>query len=305
MGAEVRFRAMGCDAHVVVVGGDPSLLDAARERIEVLESRWSRFRPSSEIGVLNARAGRPVVVSEETLTLVRLALEGARRTGGRYDPTVLGAVVRAGYDRSLEDGSSAPLDPDLGQGWERILVDSSTSTVTIPRGVGFDTGGIGKGLAADLVAEELLALGAEGVCVNLGGDLRVEGSGPDGGGWIVAVEGPSSPEQVATIALSSGGVATSSRTRRTFGDGRHHLIDPASGLPARSGLSCATAISARSWQAEVAAKAAFIGGWPNGLALARGLGAETLLVTDEGEIRTSPGFARFAGSEPRVAVAVA
>lgn len=287
---------MGSDVHVVVVGGHPSSLDAARARIEVLEARWSRFRPSSEISRLNAETGRPLRVSAETLALVTHALDGAIVTGGLFDPTVLGDVIRAGYDHSLEPGvvANADADPSLGRGFERVFVDAASSSVTLPRGVGFDPGGIGKGLAADLVAEELISRGAAGVCVNVGGDLRVEGVGPDGGAWVVAVEDPLAPVRVAAVALSSGAVATSARTRRTFGGGRHHLIDPRDGGSARSGLLASTVISGRGWRAEVLAKAAFVAGVRDGLALASRFGAEALLVDDGGERHTTDGFARFA-----------
>jgi hypothetical protein len=166
---------MGCDVHVLVVGGRPSLLQVARERIEELEQRWSRFLATSEISRLNALAGLPVRLSPITVGLVERALEGARVTGGRYDPTVLGDVLRAGYDRSFErlTGEAPRGTSPLGQGYDRIVVDLARSTVTLPLGVGLDPGGIGKGYAADLLVEELLPRGAAGACVNVGGDLRV------------------------------------------------------------------------------------------------------------------------------------
>jgi thiamine biosynthesis lipoprotein len=157
----------------------------ARDRVEELERRWSRFRPDSEISRLNALAGSPMAVSPETLGLIGRALEGARVTGGRYDPTVLGDLLRAGYDRSFEEvgaaGAAGGGSP-LGRGWARVVVDAAGSSVTLPAGVGLDPGGIGKGYAADLVVEELRAAGAAGVCVNLGGDLRAEGRAPGGCG---------------------------------------------------------------------------------------------------------------------------
>ena len=238
--AELRFRAMGSDAHVLV-NGPPALLQVARDRVEELERRWSRFRPDSEISRLNALAGPPMVVSPETLGLVGRAMEGARVTGGRYDPTVLGDVLRAGYDRTFEElgdgaaGGGSPLD----RGWARVVVDAARPSVTLPAGVGLDPGGIGKGYAADLVAEELRAAGAAGVCVNLGGDLRAEGRAPGGGSWVVEIGHPLRPDPAATVALGHGAVATSSRVRRAWGpaaDRRHHLIDPATGAPARNGL---------------------------------------------------------------------
>src|SRR6185503_5065324 len=91
---ERRFRAMGSDIHVIVVGGTAGLLDKAASRIEQLESRWSRFRPLSEVSVLNALAGELVEVSADTSFLVRRAVDAWRITGGSFDPTVLDDVVR-------------------------------------------------------------------------------------------------------------------------------------------------------------------------------------------------------------------
>jgi thiamine biosynthesis lipoprotein len=298
--AELLFRAMGSDVHVLV-NGPAGLLQVARDRIEELERRWSRFRPDSEISRLNALAGSPMAVSAETLGLVGRALEGARVTGGRYDPTVLGDVLRAGYDRTFEAlgdaserggaGGSA-----LGPGWAGVVVDPAGSSVTLPAGVGLDPGGIGKGYAADLVVEEVRAAGAAGVCANLGGDLRAEGRAPGGGSWVVVIEHPLRPGPAATVTLDRGAVATSSRVRRAWGpaaDRRHHLIDPATGAPADTGLAAVTVLAARGWQAEVLAKAAFLGGLDRGRALLTVAGADGLLVDDHGGLHPTGGFGRF------------
>jgi FAD:protein FMN transferase len=298
--SELRFRAMGCDVHLLVVGGPQHLLAVARQRIEELERRWSRFQAGSEISRLNALAGLPVHLSPGTFGLVERALEGARVSGGHYDPTVLGDMLRAGYDRSLErltvdapHGSSP-----LGRGYDRIVVDRAGSAVTLPSGVGIDPGGIGKGYAADLLVDELLAQGAAGACVNVGGDLRVDGSAPGGGSWVVAIGHPLRLEPAATVTLDRGAVATTSRVRRVWGppqDRRHHLIDPATGQPARSGLAAATVLAARGWQAEVLAKAGFIAGIPGGLALLTAAGADGLLIDDHGHLHPSAGLHRFGG----------
>jgi FAD:protein FMN transferase len=296
--AGLRFRAMGSDVHVLV-NGPAGLLQMARDRVEELERRWSRFRPDSEISRLNALAGSPMAVSPETLGLVGRALEGARITGGRYDPTVLGDVLRAGYDRTFEAlgaaGGAAQGSP-LGRGWARVVVDAAGSSVTLPAGVGLDPGGIGKGYAADLVVSELRAAGAAGVCVNLGGDLRAEGRAPGGGSWVVGIEHPLRPGPAATVTLAGGAVATSSRIRRAWGpdgDRRHHLIDPATGAPADTALAAVTVLAARGWQAEVLAKAAFLGGLDRGRALLTVAGADGLLVDDHGGLHPSGGFGRF------------
>jgi thiamine biosynthesis lipoprotein len=294
--AELRFRAMGSDVHVLV-NGPAGLLQVARDRVQELERRWSRFRPDSEISRLNALAGSPMAVSVETLGLVGRALEGARVTGGRFDPTVLGDVLRAGYDRTFEElHAGAAGGSPLGRGWTRVVVDAARSSVTLPAGVGLDPGGIGKGYAADLVVSELRAAGAAGVCVNLGGDLRAEGRAPGGGSWVVGIEHPLRPGPAARVTLAGGAVATSSRVRRAWGpdgDRRHHLIDPATGAPADTGLAAVTVLAARGWQAEVLAKAAFLGGLDRGRALLTVAGADGLLVDDHGGLHPSGGFGRF------------
>jgi thiamine biosynthesis lipoprotein len=302
MEAEARFRAMGSDVHVVVVGGPLSLLDTARDVIEDLEGRWSRFRPTSEVSRMNVLAGVPVRVSLPTLALVQRALEGAWITGGRYDATVLGDVLRAGYDRSLQaigEGERV-VESTFVPGFEGIAVDLASSTVTLPEGVGFDPGGIGKGFAADLLVGELLSQGAAGACANVGGDLRVEGAPRQGESWLVAIEHPLRPRVTQVIGLRSGGVATSSRMRRMWGLKRDppHLIDAATGRSALGGLASATVMAAEGWQAEVVAKAAFEAGVSDGLVVLASTGTEGLLVDDSGRAFPSAGFHGFAEERP-------
>src|SRR5581483_6586205 len=118
-----------------------------------------------------------------------------------------------------------------------------------------------KGRAADLVVEELLDRDVRGVCVNLGGDLRVAGEAPDGGeAWAVGLEEPDDPDTTwGVVGLRDGALATSSTTRRRWsaadGTTRHHLIDPRTGAPATAPLQSVTVIAASAMEAEVHARA--------------------------------------------------
>ena len=169
------FRAMGTDVTVLALGGRSDLGAWAAEAIERLEEKWSRFRPGSELCAVNDAAPDPVVVSGETYALVERSVDAWRRTGGRYDPTVLSAVVAAGYDRDFDavaaEGPGPAREPAPAPGCADIVLDPVVRTVAVPRDVAIDLGGIGKGYAADLVSRELRA-DADGVLVNLGGDLR-------------------------------------------------------------------------------------------------------------------------------------
>ncbi len=296
---------MGTGAHVVVVGGRVGLAERAARRIAQLESLWSRFRPESEISRLNARAGTPVPVSAETSELVDRAVDGWRLTGGSFDPTVLGAVIRAGYDRTF---ARIPVHALPGMSEARrgaAAIETGPGWVRLPAGIGFDPGGIGKGLAADMVADELMAAGAAGACVNLGGDVRVAGEGPSGGAWTIGVEHPWAAAPVVLLGLAGGAVATSTTLRRRWqvgGEERHHLIDPDSEQPAGRDVNLATVVAGRAWTAEVWAKAVLLADpWSGGLPD----GAEALAVDGAGRVRATPGLAGYlGGAEPPAALAV-
>ena len=305
MAAEIRFPIMGSSAHVIVVGGHPTLPSRARTRLAALERAWSRFLPDSEVSRLNAAAGRPLAVSPDTRLLVRRAVEGHRFTAGRFDPTVLQAVIVAGYDRtfdSIAGGSSAGA---VILGPEGIEIDDDEGTVRLPSGVGFDPGGIGKGLAADLLTAELIEFGASGACVNLGGDLRVRGDAPDGGAWRIEAEDPRAGRPLGIVALKEGAVATTSRARRrwTTPDGveHHHLIEPLTGTSASTSVLAATVIASEGWRAEVMAKVAFLDGMSaspsTGPRWLDRLGVGALVVHEHGVV-TNERWRRFAIDGP-------
>jgi FAD:protein FMN transferase len=272
MPAERRFHAMGTDAQIVVVGGTPALLDDAVARVDQLERRWSRFLPNSEVSRLNAMPGEHVLVSSDTIELVSRATEGWERTGGVFDPTVLPALRAYGYDRDFADVAAHALThrardcdaPAPAPGCAGIECDPRLATITLPAGVEIDPGGIGKGLAADIVTAELLDAGAAGALVNLGGDLRVRGEPPNGDAWSVAVDDPARPGvELFRFGIVDGAVATSSRVQRRWqtAEGEaHHLIAPAHGRPAATRYATVTAVANDGWWAEVVTKAVLVGG---------------------------------------------
>jgi thiamine biosynthesis lipoprotein len=296
--SDTRRRAMGTAARVLVLGGSPDLPARAWARIEDLEARWSRFRPTSELCRLNAAGGAPVVVSHETYYVVARAIGSWRETQGWFDPTVLDALEQAGYDRDfaavVDDDVATTSPPGPAPGCAGIELLPLLSAVQLPEGVRLDLGGIGKGTAADLVVGDLLAAGAEGACVDLGGDIRVGGTGPDEGAWRIDLDPDVAPD--GSFRLAAGAVATSTRVRRAWtqnGVPRHHLIDPRRGTSATSGLRSVTVVAAEAAAAEVLAKAAFVAGPAAGPALLSEHGVTGLLVADDGVVEPLPGLEAF------------
>jgi thiamine biosynthesis lipoprotein len=290
---------MGTEVHLVAVGAHPDVLGLGRRHIHELEALWSRFREDSEISRLNSAAPRPVRVSPETIELVRRSLEGWRATSGAFDPTILGDLVALGYHSSferLEEESPPPPFPRRRGGAAGVVVDQRNQTVRLPEGAAIDPGGIGKGLAADIVAEKMLEAGARGVCVNVGGDLRVAGRPPTPAGWTVGVDDPFGGPPLTTLSLQEGAIATSSRLGRTWmrsGVLRHHLLEPATGQPASTRLAAVTVVAGRGWWAEVLAKAIFLAGPSGGIALLEQAGATGLLLDDNRRLIAAPGMEAF------------
>lgn len=288
-----RFRAMASGGLVSLVGSE-ALADEAVATVRSLEARWSRFVPASEISVLNRTPGTPTPVSAETATLVSVAVSAWEATGGLSDPTVLGAVLAVGYTRSRDEIASDPVAGVVGvgpaSGCGGIVVDGDT--VTFPAGVAFDPGGIGKGLAADLVAEWASSSGADDVVVSLGGDLRVRG-GLRGGTRPVEVEDPFDRNRaLASLHLADGGVATSSVFSRRF-PGGHDTIDPRTGRPSSSDVVAVTVVADTAAFAEALATAVVVAGVEEGLAMVDGWGAAALVVDSRRRLHMSPRLGAF------------
>jgi thiamine biosynthesis lipoprotein len=293
---ERRFAAMGTRVHLLVHGGGPDLALSAGQRIDELESRWSRFRAESEVSRLNAAQGEALEVYPDTYRLVQRACQAWHLSDGAFDPTVFAAVAANGYDRSfahIDVADAAHASTGSAPGCAGIDLDDRGSRVRLPAGVGFDPGGIGKGLAADIVAGQIMRAGARGVLVSIGGDLVALGASPDPGGWTVAIEEPgvgfASP--LATISFTEGALATSVTTRRTWMVGdepRHHLIDPQTGRNHRGPVVLATALACEGWLAEITTKAHVIERVSPALA-----SVPSLIVTADGRAEARSGMDRY------------
>ena len=232
-----------------------------------LEQLWSRFRPDSEISELNRSAGRLCVVSALTFELIQRAEQARNATAGAFNPLLLDQLVDLGYDRTWADvernGGAVSAIPSPGSN-APIELFADICAVRLPDGTRFDAGGIGKGLAGDLVAAALLIEGASSVQVELGGDVRVAGAPWIDDRWRVRVaDTDHGVGDAATVSLIEGGVATSSVVRRRWrrGDAEmHHLVDPLTGCSAVTDLDAATVVASTLWWAEVVAKVAVMAG---------------------------------------------
>lgn len=280
-------RAMGSTARVIFGDGPGDLDDWALEQLTLLELTWSRFRPASELNELNAADGRWFPMSPLLAVAVDRAIELHRLTEGIFDPTVHDRLVELGYDRTFRE-VPASLDQAVAAGRPTPglqAVERSGDHIRLPAGVRLDLGGVGKGLAADLLATGLLARGATAACVSLGGDVRAAGVTP-GTGWAIPVVDPTRPGRTwGTVALRDAAIVTSTTRIRTWERGGrrlHHLIDPRTGDPSAMGVTAAVVTGPEAWLAEGVAKAAIVAGPVAGAALLERTGCGGWIVTDDG-----------------------
>ena len=259
----MRFPCFGGECAVYV--DDPAATGIARRRLEAWHRRFSRFLPDSELSRLNADPRPAVEVGATMARLVEAVVAAAELTGGLVDSTLLHELEDAGYRTDL--GAPLPLAlalklapprrpalPDPAARWREIHVRDGV--VHRPPGLAIDSGGLAKGLFADLLAE---SLPHATLAVDCGGDLRFRGPRRP-----IAVADPFGGPPVHEFALARGALATSGIGRRSWLDARgrpaHHLLDPATKRPAFTGVVQATALAPTALEAEARAKAAVLSG---------------------------------------------
>jgi thiamine biosynthesis lipoprotein len=250
----------GARCEVIVCAASESAVSAVVADTYAFERRLTRFDARSELSRFNAAAGARVSVSALLGELLRVGLDAYAMSDGLVNAACLPALIDAGYDRSINQvrrrpalparGSPHPAVPPLpnvlevGDGWARLAA-----------GCAIDLGGVGKGWLADRFAERF-----DNAAINLGGDLRAQGGGPDAAGWIVSLcDG-------RVVTIRDAGVATSGTSGRRWRGG-HHLIDPRTAVPARTDIAAVSVVAENALRAEVLAKTACVmgsraaGGW--------------------------------------------
>jgi thiamine biosynthesis lipoprotein len=286
----------------------------ADEVLAQVDVACSRFRPDSELSRLNAAGGAAVVISRTFADLLAAALRAAQLTGGDVDPTCAGALTALGYDRDFADlpgaGPAEPqndasaADPTSGArplgavgpvpGWRSVHLDDRSQRVSLTGGAQLDLGATAKAWAADRCADQIASVLGCGVLVSLGGDVAVAGPPPPDGWRIKVTDDHAAPDSAPgqTVTITSGGLATSSTTVRTWAHEErrvHHIINPATGAPVTSCWRTVSVAAGSCTDANTASTAAIIrgGAAPGWL---HDLGLPARLVRQDGTIETTAGW---------------
>lgn len=263
---ETAHSAAGfaCDTVVTVTAYAPQeTVDATLRICADYEKILSKTAAGSDIDRLNRANGAPVEVQPETAALLALAVEIGTASGGAFDVSI--APASALWDFKAEE----PQIPDENAllaacgriDFHNIVIDENT--VTLKNGAEIDLGGIAKGYIADCVAAYLRRQGVTSACINMGGNVVLIGTKPDGSAWTVGVRDPNgTPEQSEEVlALSDAAVVTSGTYERGFdldGVRYHHILDPKTGMPVQNGLASVTVIGTQSALCDALSTACFV-----------------------------------------------
>ena len=293
--ARVERIAMGVTCVATVVGIDSiDLAVRCLDLVEEFESLWSRFIPTSDISRLNNANGQPTLVDEKTLTLLHHMIAAHQATEGAYNPTRLPLQIATGDASSLINDRRTELPADAAVFSQlsgiHIFHDGK---VSLPRGMTLDAGGIGKGLAADLVLHFALEHGAQAACINLGGDKAINTG--DSVGWDVEILSPIDSEVILdTVRIAVGAVATSSLfARQRNGAGiTSHLFTDSSAHDTQHTVGATVIANSAAWS-EAWTKYAILSNPELAIDTLTSTGLAAMLVSANGQITQTQSWKTF------------
>ncbi|MBQ8172241.1 MAG: FAD:protein FMN transferase [Oscillospiraceae bacterium] len=281
----------------VTVYGDNSekLVQQAGNMLDNMSVLWSVTDENSEIYAINHSGGGTVDISAETSELIRFALEMDGLTDGALDVTLYPVIKEWGFTTGEY---KIPSEERLYQllkytGTQNVIL--AENSVTVAEGTEIDLGAVAKGYAGDKLYKYLTENGVTSALLDLGGNIHAIGVSPDGSPWRLGVRSPDGNGNVAVLEISDMAAVTSGGYERYFigDDGKRycHIIDPATGCPADSGLASATIVGRHGALCDALSTAVYVMGAEKAEALWRKIGGfDMILITDGGDMLITEGL---------------
>lgn len=274
-----RFEAIGTSWRIDTSDPLPgAVAEMVTERVERFDRDWSRFRDDSLISAM-ARAPGRYRLPPDAPPLLAHYRELFEATQGRVSPLVGRSLEALGYDAAYRLRPALDI-PSVPSWDDAIAWDGEVLEVVRP--IVLDVGAAGKGYLADIVSDLLVAEGIDVHIVDASGDLRTRGVP-----MRIALEHPLNPRKAIGVAeLPDGAFCASATTRRAWGDGLHHVLDAATGLPVR-GVIATWVLAPTALVADGLATALFFDPDPEFVALSTTAFAR---MRDDGTVDVSPDF---------------
>jgi len=225
-----------------------SLLDEAFKLVAEFDAMFSITNEGSDVWRINHGGGAPVTVSPHTADLIRLGIYYADISDGKFDISI-GRLSRLWV---FSGTSGVPPADEIAFArdtvdFRNIVVADNVVQLTNPD-AWVDLGGIAKGYIADRLADFLRERGVVGAVIDLGGDVAIVGAKPEGSPWRVGVRHPAGGREdlIGAVEAGEGAIVSSGIYERTFEENGvlyHHILDPETGMPARSNVVSATVVA--------------------------------------------------------------
>lgn len=288
-----EFLAMDTAMRLTVYGqGAGEAAGLARERVLELEALLSVTDENSDICAANRNGGG--VLHADTAALLERALALCGETGGALDVSIYPVVRAWGFTTGAY---RVPEEAELAALLERVdytRISLEGTVLTLPEGMELDLGAVAKGWTGDRLMELLRREGITSAIVELGGNVQALGSKPDGSPWRVAVQAPDGSGYAGALEITDCAAVTSGGYQRYFeqdGETYCHIIDPAGGRPARSGLASVTVVAEEGAAADALSTALFVLGRERGEALWRERGGfECVFIGEDGSVAVTQGL---------------
>ena len=304
--AREEFFAMDTKMTVKVYGeGAPEAAREAKERLQALDALWSATHEGSDVARLNSGAGEAIALSPKTMRLLRMSEEVREETKGALDVTLAPLLQLWGFTGGVHRVPTAE-EIEAARaltGAGKLKLDEAAGTARLEKGSSVELGAVAKGYAGELVAAELKSCGVRSALLDLGGNIEAVGMREDGTPWRVGLRNPFGGALLGTVEVADAAVVTSAIDQRFFtdeaGNRYWHILDPATGKPAASGLASATVVASSGGRADALSTALFVMGAERAAAFWRERqDFEMVLVGMDGHVWITEGLLdRFSAGE--------
>lgn len=310
--AEASREIFAMDTYMEVVAyGEQAdaAAEAAAEEIERLDALLSTGDEDSEVYQINSEGGGEL--SDDTAYLIERSLELCDSTGGAFDIAIYPMMEAWGFP---DEDYTVPSEEEIESllpltDVSQIFYDEEAQAVEFGLdGMEIDFGGIAKGYTSARIIDIYREYGIESGIVNLGGNVQVLGTKTDGSLWRIGVQNPENEEEyLGVLEVSDKAVVTSGGYERYFeedGNVYHHIIDPATGYPADSGLISVTIVCSDGVMADGLSTSLFIMGLDSAADFWREHSGEfdAILETDDGTLYITEGIAECFSSDMEVEI---
>lgn len=282
MGTEMIHSAFGKHA-------EKSLKEITYETSR-LEKLLSCFVPESDISRINNSAGiKCEKLSPDTYEVLSLAVRFSRLCNGLFDITIGPLVNLWDYKNSCVIPEETKIRQILTLvNYTDLMLEPGKKAAGLKKaGQSIDLGGIGKGYASDKFLEVFRNFGVKSAFTNIGGNVAVLGTKPDGSSWSIGIRHPREENRlIGAVLAKDQAVVTSGDYQRYFidktGKRRHHILDPATGYPSESGLISVTIVTDSGTTADALSTILFVTGLDKGLKILKSFpGTEAILIDND------------------------